>query len=142
MNAPILHSGFDGLKFTVQTGISPEFREKLAQAKAEAAKWQSGVVIDCNGTSLTVRKSGGSAFSAHTGDDGAEWYFLDPKNRTPNIPGVTVDFRAFGLAVGGLEGAERHFRACMDAFEIKERLINALASPLRSDFGVARPVSP
>ncbi len=58
------------------------------------------------------------AFSAHTGEYGAEWYFLDPQNLPPNNPGVTVDFRAFLLATGGINAAEEHFRECMDAFGI------------------------
>lgn len=119
MNAPILHSGFDGLKFTVQTDISPVFRELLAEAKAEAQKWRSDTGIECGGITLAVRKSGGMAFSAHTGEDGAEWFFLDPQNRPPNNPGVTVDFRAALLANGGLEAARCHFEECMAAFGIR-----------------------
>jgi len=58
------------------------------------------------------------AFSAHTGDMGAEWYFLDPENRPANNPGITVDFRAFLLATGGLKAAQDHLEACMRAFGI------------------------
>lgn len=43
-----------------------------------------------------------------------EFYLVVP----PNNPGIIVDFRAFGLSTGGLEGAERHFRDCMAAFGI------------------------
>lgn len=32
----VLHSGFDGLKFTIETDISPELRAVLADAKAQA----------------------------------------------------------------------------------------------------------
>ena len=67
---------------------------------------------------LAVRRSGGMAFSAHTGEYGAEWYFLDPENRAPNNPGITVDFRAFLLATGGLKAAQEHFETCMAAFGI------------------------
>ena len=118
MDAPILHSGFDGLKFTVQTDIPPTLRAKLAGAKAEAVRTNRETVLEFGPLSLSVRRSGGAAYSAHTGDYGAEWYFLDPENRPANNPGVTVDFRAFLLATGGLDAAERHFRDCMAAFGI------------------------
>ncbi|MCI2399289.1 hypothetical protein [Aliiroseovarius subalbicans] len=36
MDGVILHSGFDGLRFTIQADIPPEFREELASAKAYA----------------------------------------------------------------------------------------------------------
>lgn len=68
---------------------------------------------------FAVRRSGGSAFSIHTGEYGAEWYLLDPENRPANNPGVTVDFRAFLLATLGLRGAQRHFEACMAALGIR-----------------------
>ncbi|WIY27337.1 hypothetical protein [Parasedimentitalea psychrophila] len=38
MNAEILHSGFDGLKFTLQTDIPPKLRAELASAKAHSKK--------------------------------------------------------------------------------------------------------
>lgn len=116
MDAEILHSGFDGLKFTIQTDIPPALREQLAQAKAEATSTNSESIIDFGGNALSVRRTGGSAFSAHTGEYGAEWYFLDPENRPANNPGITVDFRAFLLATGGLQAAEQHFRDCMASF--------------------------
>lgn len=115
----VLHSGFDGLKFTIQTDIPPEFRAALSDAKDHAAKTNSECIIEIGGMQLAVRRTGGSAFSAHTGEYGAEWYFLDPENRAPNNPGVTVDFRAFLLATGGLQAAKEHFEACMAAFGIK-----------------------
>ncbi|WP_416908039.1 MAG: hypothetical protein ACMVO5_00025 [Polymorphobacter sp.] len=118
MNAEILHSGFDGLKFTVMTNIPAELRAVLAAAKAEATKTNAEVYVRLGSRDLAVRRSGGMAFSAHTGEYGAEWYFLDPENRPANNPGVTVDFRAFLLATQGLDGAEAHFRECMDAFGI------------------------
>jgi hypothetical protein len=118
MDAEILHSGFDGLKFTIQTDIPPALRERLAQAKAEATSTNSESIIDFGGNALSVRRTGGSAFSAHTGEYGAEWYFVDPENRSANNLGITVDFRTFLLATGGLQAAEQHFRDCMTSFGI------------------------
>ena len=118
MEADIVHSGFDGLKFTIQTDIPPALRAELADAKALAIKSNGETILEFGPVTLAVRRSGGSAFSAHTGEYGAEWYFLDPENRPANNPGVTVDFRAFLLATGGLRAAEAHFRECMTAFGI------------------------
>ena len=118
MSIEILHSGFDGLKFTVQTDIPPDLRALLAEAKAEAIRTNADAVVDIGGMQFAVRRSGGSAFSLHTGDYGAEWYILDPENRPKNNPGVTVDFRAFLLASGGLRAAQDHFEACMAALGI------------------------
>jgi len=118
MNADILHSGFDGLKLTIQTDIPPELREKLFQAKLLATKENRDIPVEVNGFALAVRKTGGMAFSASTGDYGAEWYFLDPENRPKNNPGVTVDFRAFLLATGGLRTAQSHFEDGMAALGI------------------------
>ena len=134
MEADILHSGFDGLKFTVQTDIPPEFRAILAAAKGQAIKSNGDTPIMIGNIILSVRRSGGSAFSVHTGDHGAEWYFLDPENRAPNNPGVTVDFRAFLLATGGLEAAEKHFRECMETFKIK--YVETQLRVTRADFAV------
>jgi len=119
MNAVIVHSGFDGLKFTIQTDISPELREKLASAKAHAKKTFSDCLIDFGPIRLSVTNKGARGFTCNTGDHGAVWLFQDPEDPIPNNPGITVDFRAFGLAVNGLERAEQHFRECMDAFGIK-----------------------
>jgi len=119
MIAEILHAGFDGLKFTLQADISPAFRAKLADAKAHAVKTNRECILKIGGISLAVRRTGSSAFSAHTGEYGAEWYFLDPENRPPNNPGITVDFRAFLLATGGLEAAQAHFEKHMEAFGIE-----------------------
>lgn len=115
----VLHSGFDGLRFTIQTDIPPELRAALADAKAQAIQSNADCPLTLHGIDLAVRRSGGSAFSAHTGEYGAEWYFLDPQNRPANKPGVTVDFRAFLLATGGLRAAQDHFEACMAAFGIR-----------------------
>ena len=118
MVAEILHSGFDGLRLTIETDIPPAFRERLSAAKAEAVETNRESILTFGNISLGVRRSGGMAFSAHTGDMGAEWYFLDPENRPANNPGVTVDFRAFLLATGGLRAAQAHLEACMQAFGI------------------------
>lgn len=130
----VVHSGFDGLKFTLQTDIPPEFRAALADAKAQAIKTNADCVLDLPGLSLAVRRNGGSAFSAHTGEYGAEWYFLDPENRAANNPGVTVDFRAFLLATGGLEAAQNHFETCIKAFGIRHTEAQLRVS--RVDFAV------
>ncbi|SLN68761.1 hypothetical protein PEL8287_03834 [Roseovarius litorisediminis] len=68
---------------------------------------------------MSVTNKGARGYTAHTGDHGAIWLFQDPQNRILNNPGITVDFRAFGLATGELERAEQHFRECMEAFGIK-----------------------
>ncbi|UWR75331.1 hypothetical protein K4L04_12815 [Phaeobacter inhibens] len=134
MEADILHSGFDGLKFTVETDIPAEFRAALADAKAEAIKTNRETVLEFGSVALSVRRTGGSAFSAHTGEYGAEWYFLGPENRPANNPGITVDFRAFLLATGGLAAAEKHFRDCMDAFGI--RYADHLLRVTRVDYAI------
>lgn len=134
MDADILHAGFDGLRFTVTTDIPPELRVELAEAKAEAVKRNVEVPIVRDGIAFAVRRSGGMAFSAHTGEYGAEWYFLDPENRPANNPGVTVDFRAFLLATGGLEAAEAHFRASMTALRIP--YVETQLRVSRTDFAV------
>ena len=134
MKAEILHAGFDGLKFTIQTDIPPTFREKLAEAKAHAVETNADCLLEICGVSLAVRRSGGSAFSAHTGEYGAEWYFLDPENRPQNTPGITVDFRAFLLATGGLAAAQAHFETHMAAFGI--RYVEPQLRVSRVDFAI------
>jgi hypothetical protein len=119
MEAVILHSGFDGLKFTVQTDIPDALRDKLAAAKEHAKQTHTDCIVTFGPISISVSNKGARGFTAHTGDHGAVWMFQDPQDRIPNNPGITVDFRAFGLATGGLVGAERHFRECMEAMEIK-----------------------
>ena len=118
MDGEILHSGFDALKFTLQTDIPPKLRAELASAKEHAKQTYSDCLVDFGSVTLSVTNKGARGFTAHTGDHGAYWLFQDPEDRIANNPGSTVDFRAFGLATGGLEGAERHFRDCMDAFGI------------------------
>lgn len=134
MEADILHSGFDGLKFTVEADIPPELRSALAEAKAQAIQTNAETILEFGSVALSVRRTGGSAFSAHTGEYGAEWYFLDPENRPANNPGITVDFRAFLLATGGLDAAEKHFRTCMDAFGI--RYADHLLRVTRVDYAI------
>ncbi len=134
MEATILHSGFDGLKFTIQADIPDGFSEKLASAKQHAKETYSDCVLEFGSVSLNVTNKGARGFTAHTGDHGAVWLFQDPQDRIPNNPGITVDFRAFGLATGGLEGAERHFRDCMEAFGIK--YIETQLRVARADFAV------
>lgn len=134
MDAGILHSGFDGLKFTLQSDVSPELRTELAAAKGHARKTHGDCVLKFGHITLNVTNKGARGFTAHTGDHGAVWLFQDPEDRIPNNPSITVDFRAFGLATGGLEGAERHFRECMDAFEIK--YVETQLRVARSDYAV------
>ncbi|MEM1079447.1 MAG: hypothetical protein AAGI09_13070 [Pseudomonadota bacterium] len=43
----------------------------------------------------------------------------DPLDRVPNNPGVIVDFRALGLATGGLGQAEAHFRSVVEDLGIR-----------------------
>jgi len=131
----IVHSGFDGLKLTIDTDIPGEFREALLAAKLCAAAQNTPEAILYNGIALQVRKAGGaSAFSVSTGTYGAEWYFLDPQNKPKNNPGVTVDFRAFLLATGGIEAARALFEAHMAAFGI--RYADHLVKVARVDFAV------
>lgn len=118
MIAEILHSGFDGLRLTIETDIPPPFRDRLHAAKAEAVETHHETILTFDDVRLAVRRSGGMAFSAQAGDMGAEWYFLDPETRPANNPGITVDFRAFLLATGGLKAAQSHLETCMQAFGI------------------------
>ncbi|KUJ78766.1 hypothetical protein AVO45_19130 [Ruegeria marisrubri] len=134
MEAIILHSGFDGLKFTIQADIPEGFREELASAKAHAKESYSDCVLEFGSVSLNVTSKGARGFTAHTGDHGAMWLFQDPQDRIPKNPSITVDFRAFGLATGGLEGAEKHFRDCMGAFGVK--YVETQLRVARADFAV------
>ncbi len=134
MEATILHSGFDGLKFTIHSDIPADFREELASAKQHAKETHSDCVLEFGSVSLNVTNKGARGFTAHTGDHGAVWLFQDPQDRIPNNPGITVDFRAFGLATDGLEGAEQHFRDCMEAFGVK--YVETQLRVARADFAV------
>ncbi|MBR9653553.1 hypothetical protein [Thalassovita aquimarina] len=118
MNAQILHSGFDGLRFTLQAEITPELRRELALAKAHAKEHNQDIELRFGDLLLSVTGKGGRTFNTHTGELGAVWMFQDPEDRIPNNPGITVDFRALGLATGGLDHAERHFREVMEAMSI------------------------
>nr|WP_323782587.1 hypothetical protein [Amylibacter sp.] len=118
MSVQILHSGFDGLKFTVQAEIPLPLREQLASAKEFAIQTGQDCFLRIGEITLFVSPKGGRNFVAHTGETGAVWLFQDPMNRTAYNPAITVDFRAFGLATGGLDHAEKHFREVMDALEI------------------------
>jgi len=130
----VLHSGFDGLKFTIETDIPPELRAVLADAKAHATKTNRDTVVVIGRLPFSVRRTGGAAFSVTTGTYGAEWYFLDPENRPPNNPGVTVDFAAFLLATGGLAAAQEHFESHMAALGI--RYVETQLRVSRVDFAV------
>ena len=134
MDGVILHSGFDGLKFTIQADIPPALRKELASAKAHAKETHAECIVQFGPITLNVTIKGARGFTAHTGDHGAVWLFQDPEDRIANNPGITVDFRAFGLATGGLEGAERHFRDCMEAFGIK--YVETQLRVARADFAV------
>lgn len=134
MNADILHSGFDGLKFTIQTDISPELRKELQSAKDHAKRTQSECLVEFGEVALSISHKGARGFAAHTGDHGAVWLFQDPEDPIPNNPGITVDFRAFGLATSGLAGAEQHFRDCMKSFGI--RYVETQLRVTRADFAV------
>lgn len=134
MEATILHSGFDGLRFTIQTDIPDGFREELASAKQHAKETYGDSVLEFGSVSLNVTNKGARGFTAHTGDHGAVWLFQDPQDPIPNNPGITVDFRAFGLATGDLEGAEQHFRDCMEAFGVK--YVETQLRVARADFAV------
>lgn len=118
MMIDILHSGFDGLTFTVSTDIPPAFAQELASAKAFAKETHADCILDLGKIKLSVTATGARGFTCHTGDLGAVWLIQDPENPIPNNPMIKVDFRAMGLALHGLDGAEEHFRDCMEAFEI------------------------
>ena len=62
MGAVILHSGFDGLKFIIQTDISPELRENLAFAKEYAIKTRSDCLLDSGPVTLSVSGKGASGY--------------------------------------------------------------------------------
>ena len=134
MDAHILHSGFDGLKFTSQSKIPPALHEMLASAKAHAKTMYSDCVLDFGAVKLNVTNKGARGYTAHTGEHGAVWMFQDPEDPIPNNPAITIDFRALGLATGGLEAAEEHFRTCMLAFGIP--YVETQLRVARADFAV------
>lgn len=118
MSVQILHRGIDGLKFTVQAEIPLTLRAELAAAKEFAIKIGQDCYTQFGETVLFVSPSRGRNFLARTGETGAIWLFQDPLDRVAFTPAITVDFRAFGLATGGLDHAEQHFREVMVALEI------------------------
>lgn len=118
MDAQILHSGFDGLRFTIQAEITPDLRKELTLAKTQAKEHGYDIELRFGEVVLSVTRGGGRTFNTHTGELGAVWMFQDPEDRIPNNPGITVDFRALGLATGGLDHAERHFRDVLAALAI------------------------
>ena len=58
MDAEILHSGFDGLKFTLQTDIPPKLRAELDAAKEHAKQTYSDCLIDFGSVTLSVTSKG------------------------------------------------------------------------------------
>ncbi|WP_254443600.1 hypothetical protein [Ruegeria atlantica] len=89
MEATILHSGFDGLRFTIQADIPKDFREELASAKQHAKETYCDCALEFGSVSLNVTSKGARGFTAHTGDHGAVWLFQDPQDRISNNPGIT-----------------------------------------------------
>lgn len=59
MIAQILHSGFDGLRFTVQSEIGPELRKELALAKEHARKTNADCELKFGNLVLSVTAKGG-----------------------------------------------------------------------------------
>ncbi len=118
MDVDILHSGFDGLKFTLNAQIPPSLRAELADAKHCARRDNADYVLERSAMMFNVSGKGARGFTAHTGDHGAVWLIQDPEDPIPNNPAITIDFRAFGLATGGLRAAEAHFRKCMSALAV------------------------
>lgn len=94
MKADILHSGFDGLKFTCQSDIPEDFHEALVAAKAYAKETHSDVQLTLNGITLNVTSKGARGFTTHTGDLGAVWLFQDPHDRIGNRQTAIYDKRA------------------------------------------------
>ncbi|MCV2877708.1 hypothetical protein OE699_02485 [Sedimentimonas flavescens] len=58
MKAQILHSGFDGLRFTVQAEIGPELRAELALAKAHAKEHRHDIERRFGEVLLSVTQAG------------------------------------------------------------------------------------
>lgn len=130
-----LYAGFDGLRFSIDTDITDDFLDALIEAKRRAEGCNNPVAITFNGLDLQVRKSGGgSAFSFTTGEYGAEFYVLDPRNKPKNNPGLKIDVRAALLRQGGIEAARAHTSECLDRFGLS---VDGLAIRVsRIDFAV------
>lgn len=119
MGAEILHVGFDGLKVTVQADIPLALQNQFSQAKTQCRKTNSECIVQIGDTAFSMTPKGARGFACHTGDLGAVWMFQDPLDRVPHNPGIIVDFRAFGLATGGLGQAEDHFRRVTEDLRIR-----------------------
>lgn len=78
MSVQILHSGLDGLKFTIQADISPDLRAKLADAKGFAQSIGQDCRLTFGDIHFYVSPKGGRSFVAHTGEMGAVWLLQDP----------------------------------------------------------------
>ena len=63
MDAQILHSGFDGLKFTIQTDIPATFRDELASAKNHARATHGDCVLEFGPVALNVTSKGARGFT-------------------------------------------------------------------------------
>lgn len=118
MTADILHAGFDGLRVTVDAFVSPTVRKLLFATKEKSIATMRDSLVKVNDLEVAIRKSGGMAISAHTGEYGAELRILDSDTQSGNEPGFTIDFRAFFLATEGIEGAEIYFHQIIKAFEV------------------------
>lgn len=121
MNADIVHAGFDGLRVTVDALIPFSTSEILAAAKGQASQCKSAVPVTIGAREFAVRHTGNGAFSIHTGEYGAEFFLRDPASPPSVGPGITMDFRAFFLATGGLDGARAYFHKCMHALQVRLR---------------------
>ncbi len=66
MDGEILHSGFDALKFTLQTDIPPELRAELASAKEQAKQTYGDCLIDFGAVTLSVTNKGARGLVART----------------------------------------------------------------------------
>lgn len=124
MRDTVLYSGFDNLKLNLHAELPEELIEQLRAKQRTAQQTGAPVLLsakrkDGSGELIfTVRATGGTGFSLSTGETGAEIWIADPDRNRPGKPTVTIDFRAYLLAVGGLGAAEEHFKACMKALKI------------------------
>jgi hypothetical protein len=58
----VVHSGFDGLKVTIQADIPLELRGRLIEAKKQATLMCGDCVIDVRGLGLAVRHASATTF--------------------------------------------------------------------------------
>lgn len=103
MEATILHSGFDGLKFTIQADIPDGLREELISAKQHAKETFSDCALKFDSVSLNVTSKGARGFTAHTGDHGAVWLFQDRKTAFPTTPVSLSTFAPLALLQAALK---------------------------------------